>query len=84
MQQLTLWTDRWMAARVRAEDGRCSELQLSSSPVSPSGVVPDCVVSSISDPVGQRTVLLDLFSHTRLLSEALDRSHYLDILLNNK
>ena len=62
----------------------CSELQLSSSPVSSSGVVPDCVVSSISDPVGQRAVLLNLLCHTRLLSEALDRTHYLDILTNNK
>ena len=63
----------------------CSELQLSSSPVSPSSVVPDCVVSSVSDPVGQRTVLLDLLRHASLLAEALNRSHFLDITsINNK
>ena len=51
--------------------------------MSSSGVVPDCVVSSVSDPVGQRTVLLDLLRHASLLAEALDRSHFLDILLIN-
>ena len=62
-----------------------SELQLCSSPMSPSGVVPDCVVSSVSDPVGQRAVLLDLLRHARLLDEALNRSHFLDILqINDK
>ena len=45
-----------------------SELQLCSSPVSPSRVVPDCVVSSISDPVRQRAILLDLLCHSRLLA----------------
>ena len=62
---------------------RCSELQLCSSPVSPSRVVPDCVVSSVSDPVRQRAILLDLLCHSRLLAEALNRSHFLDILLIN-
>ena len=62
-----------------------SELQLGSSPMSPSSVVPDCVVSSVSDPVGQRTVLLDLLRHASLLAEALNRSHFLDITsINNK
>ena len=61
----------------------CSELQLCSSPVSPSCVVPDCVVSAVADPVWQRAILLDLFSHTRLLVEGLNRTHFLDILLIN-
>ena len=61
----------------------CSELELGSSPVSSSSVVPDCVVSSVANPVWQWAVLLDLFSHTRLLAEGLNRSHFLDILLIN-
>ena len=53
--------------------------------MSPSSVVPDCVVSSVSDPVGQRSVLLDLLRHASLLAEALNRSHFLDITsINNK
>ena len=63
----------------------CSEFQLCSSPVSPLSVVPDLVVGAISDPVGQRTVLLDLLRHASLLAEALNRSHFLDITsINNK
>ena len=46
----------------------CSELQLSSSPVSPLSVVPDFVVGSVSAPVGEWSVLLDLFSHSDLLA----------------
>ena len=57
-----------------------SELQLGSSPVSPSCVVPDCVVSTIPDPVRQWTILLNLFSHARLLAEGLYRTHFLNIL----
>ena len=60
-----------------------SELQLGSSPMSPSSVVPDCVVCAITDPVWQRAILLDLFSHTRLLAEGLYRTHFLNILLIN-
>ena len=53
--------------------------------MSPSSVVPDCVVSAITDPVWQWAILLDLFSHTRLLAEGLNRTHFLYILLiNNK
>ena len=51
---------------------RCSELQLCSSPVSPLGVVPDFVVSLVSDPVGHWSVLLDLFCQSHLLSECLN------------
>jgi len=54
----------------------CSELQLVSSPVSSSGVVPDCVVSSVADPVGQGAVLLNLLAHAQLLAEGLDRTHF--------
>ena len=36
-----------------------SESDLGSSPVSSLGVVPDRVVSSVSDPVGKSSVLLD-------------------------
>ena len=49
-----------------------SELQLGSSPMSPSSVVPDCVVRPVPDPVGQRAVLLDFFRHACLLAEALN------------
>ena len=59
-----------------------SVLQLCSSPVTPPGVVPDCVVSAVSDPVGQRPVLLDLFSQSHFLCEGLDTSHFL-LLINN-
>ena len=58
-----------------------SEFQLCSSPVSPSCIVPDFVVSAIPDPVGQWTVLLDLFSHANLLAEGLYRTHFLRLLL---
>ena len=53
-----------------------SEFQLCSSPVSPLGVVPDRVVGAISDPVGERAVLLDLLTHSNLLAEGLYRTHY--------
>ena len=36
-----------------------SELQLGASPVSSSGVVPDCVVRTVTLPVGKWSVLLD-------------------------
>ena len=62
----------WVTAR--------SEVELGSSPVSSACVVPDFVVSSISDPVGQGTVLLDLFGVTCFLTERLDGSHFLNIL----
>ena len=63
-----------------------SELQLCSSPVSPARVVPDRVVSSVSDPVGQRAILLNLLRHSRLLAEALNRSHFFSsrLLINDK
>ena len=53
-----------------------SEFQLCSSPVSPLSVVPDLVVGAISDPVGQRTVLLDFPATTNLLFEGLYRTHF--------
>ena len=59
----------------------CSEFQLCSSPVPSSCVVPDFVVSAISDPVWQWAVLLDLFSHVHLLAEGLYRTHFLNIVL---
>ena len=59
-----------------------SEADLGSSPVSSLGVVPDFVISSVSDPVGQRPVLLDLFSQSHFLCEGLDTSHFL-LLINN-
>lgn len=52
----------------------CSELELGSSPVSSLCVVPDFVVSLVSDPVRHGPVLLDLFCQSYLLSESLDRS----------
>ena len=63
-----------------------SELQLCSSPVSPARVVPDRVVSSVSDPVGQRAILLNLLRHSRLLAKALNRSHFFSsrLLINDK
>ena len=53
-----------------------SEFQLCSSPVSPLSVVPDRVVGAISDPVGQRAVLLDFLATTNLLAEGLYRTHF--------
>ena len=55
-------------------DEASSELELGSSPVSSLCVVPDFVVSLVSDPVWHRSVLLDLFCQSYLLSESLDRS----------
>jgi len=49
-----------------------SEAKLGSSPVSPLSVVPDFVVSLVSDPVWHRSVLLDLLGKSYLLSECLD------------
>ena len=40
--------------------------------MSPLSVVPDFVVSLVSDPVGHRSVLLDLLCKPYLLSECLD------------
>ena len=49
-----------------------SEAELCSSPVSPLSVVPDFVVSLVSDPVRHRPVLLDLLGKSHLLSERLN------------
>ena len=49
-----------------------SEAELCSSPVSPLSVVPDFVVSLVSDPVRHRSVLLDLLGKSNLLSERLN------------
>ena len=49
-----------------------SESDLSSSPVSSFGVVPDFVVSSISDPVWQSSVAFNLVSNGGFSSETLD------------
>ena len=58
------------------EPGRSrSELQLGASPVSASGVVTDGVISTVSLPVGERSVLLDFLSKSNLLGERLYRSH---------
>ena len=70
---------RWLQFRSVRPAG--SELQLGSSPVSSSCIVPDFVVSAITDPVGQWTVLLDFFSQVHLLAEGLYRTHFLYILL---
>ena len=50
----------------------CSEGELCPSPVSPLSVVPDFVVSLVSDPVWHWSVLLDLLGESNLLSECLD------------
>ena len=57
-----------------------SEFQLCSSPVSPLSVVPDLVVGAISDPVGQRAVLLDFLPHSNLLAICFYRTHFLRLL----
>ena len=49
-----------------------SEAELCSSPVSPLSVVPDFVVSLVSDPVWHWSVLLDLLGKSHLLSERLN------------
>ena len=43
------------------------------------GVVSDLVVSSVSDPVGQSSVLLDLLSNSGFLVKGLNGSHYLSL-----
>ena len=58
-------------ARPRGSPG-FSEAELSSSPVSPLSVVPDFVVSLVSDPVWHWSVLLDLLGKSDLLSECLN------------
>ena len=55
----------------RRETG-CSEAELCSSPVSSLSVVPDFVVSLVSDPVWHWSVLLDLLGKSYLLSECLN------------
>ena len=49
-----------------------SEVKLCPSPVSSASVVPDFVVSLVSDPVRHRSVLLDLLGESYLLSESLN------------
>ena len=49
-----------------------SEAELCSSPVSPLSVVPDFVVSLVSDPVWHWPVLLDLLGKSNFLSERLN------------
>jgi hypothetical protein len=53
----------------------CSEVELGASPVTSGLVVSDFVVSAVSDPVGQGTVLLNLLSVASLLAESLDGTH---------
>ena len=52
-----------------------SEVELGSSPVSSACIVPDFVVSSVSDPVGERAVRYDLLGVACLLTESFDGSH---------
>ena len=61
-----------ITAVIDAQDDASSELQLGSSPVPSLSVVPDFVISLVSAPVGHRSVLLDLFPKSHLLSECLD------------
>jgi hypothetical protein len=56
----------------RGGPSHCSEAELGPSPVSPLSVVPDFVVSLVSDPVWHRPVLLDLLGKSHLLSESLN------------
>ena len=55
-----------------ARGAACSEAELCPSPVSPLSVVPDFVVSLVSDPVWHWSVLLDLLCKPHLLSECLN------------
>ena len=57
---------------LRGGQQESSEAELCSSPVSPLSVVPDFVVSLVSDPVWHRSVLLDLLGKSHLLSERLN------------
>jgi hypothetical protein len=57
---------------LRGGQQESSEAELCSSPVSPLSVVPDFVVSLVSDPVRHRSVLLDLLGKSNLLSERLN------------
>ena len=56
----------------RGSQQQSSEAELCSSPVSPLSVVPDFVVSLVSDPVWHWSVLLDLLGKSHLLSESLN------------
>ena len=60
-----------------------SEVELGSSPVSAGGVVPDFVVSSVSDPVGQRAIRVHLLCVAAFLTECFDGSHVLNSFINN-
>ena len=57
---------------LRGGQQESSEAELCSSPVSPLSVVPDFVVSLVSDPVWHWSVLLDLLGKSHLLSERLN------------
>ena len=64
--------DQTYTLRGGQQERRSSEAELCSSPVSPLSVVPDFVVSLVSDPVRHRSVLLDLLGKSNLLSERLN------------
>ena len=64
--------DQTYTLRGGQQQERGSEAELCSSPVSPLSVVPDFVVSLVSDPVRHRSVLLDLLGKSNLLSERLN------------
>ena len=64
--------DQTYARRGGGGRTHCSEAELGPSPVSPLSVVPDFVVSLVSDPVWHRSVLLDLLGKSHLLSESLN------------
>ena len=53
----------------------CSETDSGSSPMSSLGVISDCVVSSVSDPVRQSSVGLHALGHSSFSSESFKRSH---------
>ena len=54
---------------------RSIDFKFSSSPVSSLGVVPNFVISFISEPVGQRSVLSLLFPEPLLHQKGLVSSH---------
>ena len=60
-----LQSEHWLS-----EPAADSEVELGASPVAAGSVVSDFVVGSVTDPVGQRAVLLDLFGQFCLLADA--------------
>ena len=70
-----------MSDHLQSEHDRRSEVELGASPVPAASVVPDFVVSPVSDPVGQGAVRNDLLGVAYFLAKTLNGSHLLSLLI---